>query len=67
VPDAGLHCKANRRGQVLFDPGNVPERLLREDVLYRYSDEIVSVDATGNPATLRTGTDQITGKAHGCF
>ena len=34
VPDAGLHCKATRRGQVLFDPGNVPERLLREDVLY---------------------------------
>ena len=34
MPDAGLHCKANRRGQVLFDPGNVLERLLREDVLY---------------------------------
>jgi predicted aconitase len=33
-PDAGLHCKATHRGQVLFDPGNVPERLLREDVLY---------------------------------
>jgi hypothetical protein len=29
--------------------------------------EIARVDATGNPATLRTDSDQITGNEHGCF
>jgi predicted aconitase len=47
VPDAGLHRTENRRGQVLFDLGNVPERLLREDVLYPVLGHLIGQE-TGN-------------------
>lgn len=34
APDAGLHRAENRRGEILFRMTGVPERLLREDVLF---------------------------------
>lgn len=34
VPAAGLHLTENRRGQVIFQLQNIPDRLLAEDVLY---------------------------------
>ncbi|HEX9823298.1 MAG TPA: aconitase X catalytic domain-containing protein [Actinomycetota bacterium] len=34
VPDAGLHRDEHRRGEVVFDLAQVPERLLCEDALY---------------------------------
>jgi len=33
-PDVGLHRTENRRGQLLFRLSDIPERLLREDVVY---------------------------------
>jgi hypothetical protein len=34
VPDAGLHRTENRRGQILCRLAGIPDRLLRDDVLY---------------------------------
>ena len=34
APDVGLHHVANRRGQILFRLTGIPDRLLREDVLF---------------------------------
>src|SRR5690606_15748392 len=34
APAVGLHLAENRRGQLLFDLGGIPERLLGEDVLF---------------------------------
>ncbi len=34
APDVGLHQPENRAGQILFQLGDIPERLLREDVLF---------------------------------
>ncbi len=34
APDVGLHRTENRRGQYLFRLSGIPERLLREDVVY---------------------------------
>ncbi|MEZ4663818.1 MAG: aconitase X catalytic domain-containing protein [Caldilineaceae bacterium] len=34
APASGLHLTENRRGQVLFQLHNIPERLLEEDVFY---------------------------------
>lgn len=34
APAVGLHLAENRRGQLLFDLRGIPERLLREDVLF---------------------------------
>ncbi len=34
APDVGLHQRENRRGQLLFRLAGVPERLLREDVVF---------------------------------
>ena len=34
APDVGLHRTENRRGQLLFRLSDIPERLLREDVVY---------------------------------
>jgi len=34
VPAIGLHLEENRRGQVLFEVGDLPERLQRNDALY---------------------------------
>ncbi len=34
APDVGLHQPENRAGQILFQLKNIPERLLREDVLF---------------------------------
>ncbi|MEW6207415.1 MAG: aconitase X catalytic domain-containing protein [Acidobacteriota bacterium] len=34
APAAGLHLAENRRGQILFRLGNIPERVKREDVFY---------------------------------
>ncbi len=34
APDVGLHRVENRRGRVLFRLNDIPERLLREDVLF---------------------------------
>ncbi len=34
APDAGLHRAENRRGQIVFRMSGVPERLLRDDVLF---------------------------------
>jgi predicted aconitase len=34
VPEAGLHLDENRRGGIVFDVAGIPDRLLREAVLY---------------------------------
>ncbi len=34
APAVGLHLAENRRGQLLYQLANIPERLLHEDVLY---------------------------------
>ena len=34
APAAGLHLSENRRGELLFQLDNIPENLLREDVLF---------------------------------
>ena len=34
APDVGLHHTGNRRGQILFRLRGIPDRLLREDVLF---------------------------------
>jgi len=47
VPDAGLHGTAARRGQILFLPVNIPERLLHEDLFYAMLGHIVGAQ-TGN-------------------
>lgn len=47
VPDAGLHQRAARRGQVLFQPIDIPERLLHEDIFYAILGHIVGAQ-TGN-------------------
>ncbi|MEZ4623116.1 MAG: aconitase X catalytic domain-containing protein [Caldilineaceae bacterium] len=47
VPDAGLHQTAARRGQVLFQPVGIPERLLHEDIFYAIFGHIIGAQ-TGN-------------------
>ena len=34
VPKIGLHLTENRRGQILFDLSNIPERLIEDDAFY---------------------------------
>ncbi|HEY6040543.1 MAG TPA: aconitase X, partial [Anaerolineae bacterium] len=34
VPKIGLHLTENRRGQILFDLSNTPERLIQDDAFY---------------------------------
>jgi predicted aconitase len=45
VPDAGLHRAKNRRGEILFKLVNVPDRLLREDVLYPVLGHVIGARA----------------------
>lgn len=47
VPDAGLHQSAARRGQVLFQPAGISDRLLHEDIFYAILGHIVGAH-TGN-------------------
>lgn len=47
VPDAGLHQTAARRGQILFRPVGISDRLLQEDVFYALLGHIVGAQ-TGN-------------------
>jgi len=54
VPDAGLHRTENRRGRVLFDLDSVPERLLREDVLYPVLGHLIGLEA-GNEVPVLDG------------
>lgn len=54
VPDAGLHRTADRRGQVLFQPAGIPERLLHEDIFYAILGHIVGAE-TGNQIPVIDG------------
>ena len=47
VPNAGLHQTAARRGEILFRPVGIPEKLLHEDIFYAILGHIVGAE-TGN-------------------
>jgi predicted aconitase len=45
VPNAGLHLTERRRGQLVFDVGGLPERLLGEDALYPLLGHVVGAES----------------------
>src|SRR5437660_4755571 len=45
VPEAGLHLEGNRRGEVVFRLKELPDRLLRQDVLYPVLGSLVGSEA----------------------
>jgi predicted aconitase len=45
APYAGLHVDENRRGEVLFLVGGLPDRLLEEDVLYPVLGHMVGLES----------------------
>lgn len=54
APAVGLHLTENRRGQVVFYLHQIPERLLREDVLYPVLGYLVG-SQTGNQIPVIVG------------
>jgi predicted aconitase len=54
VPDAGLHQSAARRGELVFQPVDIPERLLHEDIFYAILGHIVGAQ-TGNSIPVIDG------------
>lgn len=54
VPDAGLHQTAARRGEILFRPVGISQRLLHKDVFYAILGHIVGAH-TGNQVPVIDG------------
>ncbi|MEM9950154.1 MAG: aconitase X catalytic domain-containing protein [Chloroflexota bacterium] len=54
APNAGLHVTEHRRGQILYRLENIPEPLLREDVLFPVLGYLIGAD-TGNQIPVIEG------------
>lgn len=54
APEYGLHLTENRRGQIVFRLKDIPERLLKEDVLYPVLGYLVG-SQSGNKIPVITG------------
>jgi hypothetical protein len=52
VPFAGLHREENRRAEIVFHLTGVPDRLLREDVLYPVLGHLVGREAGSSVAAI---------------
>jgi predicted aconitase len=61
VPDAGLHRAENRRGQVVFRLGALPQRLLAEEVFYAVLGHLLGQEA-GNLVPVIDGLPPDTGE-----